>query len=196
MLIKRAFYLLRHGQTDWNLEGRYQGHADVALNATGLAQAAAAAERLGGVPIDRIITSPLIRALKTAAIVAERIGKPLHPERDLVERNFGGFDGQVIREVKQRHGLRPEESSQSILPADADSFAEIFDRAPRVVAKWLDAHPSEMLLFVAHGGIFDGLHAHLRGLRSGPESKHAAPYLFAPADTGWSIAEVAWLNCN
>lgn len=114
MLLTRPFYLLRHGQTDWNLEGRYQGHSDVPLNATGLAQAEAAAPRLAAVPIDRIVVSPLIRALKTAAVVAEQIGKPLHVERGLIERNFGSFDELVIKEVKQRHGLRPDQNSQSI----------------------------------------------------------------------------------
>ena len=64
-------------------------------------------------------------------------------------------------------------------------------RAPRTIALWLDAHPAETLLFVAHGGIFDGLHAHTLGPRTGPESKHATPYLFTPGPAGWSIAEVA-----
>lgn len=191
MLLTRPFYLLRHGQTDWNLEGCYQGHSDVPLNATGLAQAEAAATRLASLPIDRIVVSPLIRALKTAAILTERTGKPLHIERGLIERNFGGFDGHVIREVKQEHGLRPDQNSQSILPPDADPWTEINERAPRAVAKWLDIHPSETLLFVAHGGIFDGLHHHLIGPRAGPESKHATPYLFAPGPAGWSIAEIA-----
>ena len=191
MPISRAFYLLRHGQTDWNLEGRYQGHADIPLNATGVAQAEAAAERLAGMQIDRIVTSPLVRALKTAAIVAERVGKGMHPDRGLIERSFGSFDGQVIREVKARHGLRADENSRNILPSDADPWTEIFARAPRIVAKWQVAHPAETLLFVAHGGIFDGLHAHFLGPRTGAESKHACPYRFAPGPGGWSIDEVA-----
>ena len=57
MIPKRPFYFLRHGQTDWNLEGRYQGHSDIPLNATGIAQAQAAAESLGDVPIGRIVSS-------------------------------------------------------------------------------------------------------------------------------------------
>jgi broad specificity phosphatase PhoE len=195
MLINRSFYLLRHGQTDWNLEGRYQGHSDVPLNATGLAQAHAAAERLATVAIDRIVTSPLIRALKTAAIVAEKLGLPLHPDIGLIERNFGSFDGLVIGEVKQRHGLQPNENSRSILPPDADAWTEIHDRAPRTVATWLDAYPMDNLLFVAHGGIFDGLHAHVLSPRTGAESKHATPYRFAPVRDGaasaWSITEIA-----
>jgi probable phosphoglycerate mutase len=66
MIPPRRFYFLRHGQTDWNREGRYQGTSNVPLNATGIAQARAAAELLARVKVDRIIASPLFRALKTA----------------------------------------------------------------------------------------------------------------------------------
>ena len=60
MIPKRPFYFLRHGETDWNFEGRYQGQSDIPLNATGIAQAHAAADRLARVPIDRIVSSRLI----------------------------------------------------------------------------------------------------------------------------------------
>ena len=55
---KRKFLFLRHGQTDWNLQGRFQGHSDIPLNETGLAQARLAAERLSGQGIELIISSP------------------------------------------------------------------------------------------------------------------------------------------
>src|SRR5215831_6793156 len=151
MIPKCPFYFLRHGQTDWNLEGRYQGHSDIQLNATGIAQAQAAAECLVGTPISRIVASPLIRALATAAIVAEKLRKPIHVDRGLIERNFGSFDGLVRNEVKARHGLRPDQSSREILPADADPFDEIFRRIPPIIAEWLAARPGKLLLFVGHG---------------------------------------------
>jgi broad specificity phosphatase PhoE len=191
MIPKRAFYFLRHGETDWNLEGRYQGQSDIPLNAIGVAQAHAAAERLACAPIDRIVASPLIRSLATAAIVAEKLHIPIHPDRGLVERSFGSFDGLVIREVKQRHGLRPEQSSRAILPPDADPWHEIFERIPPVIARWMTTHPNDTLLFVAHGGVFDALHEHMLGPRLGPESKHAAPYLASPTITGWELAPLS-----
>lgn len=190
MIPKCPFYFLRHGQTDWNLEGRYQGHSDIQLNATGIAQAQAAAECLVGTPISRIVASPLIRALATAAIVAEKLQKPIHVERGLVERNFGSFCGRVIHEVKREHGLRPDEPSRDILPPDADPFHEIFDRIPPVVAKWMHLHPNELLLFVGHGGVFDALHHHLLGPRSGRESSFAIPYRATPSDKGWELRPV------
>jgi broad specificity phosphatase PhoE len=187
MIPRRPFYFLRHGQTDWNLEGRYQGHCDTALNRTGVAEAHAAAACLAEVAIGRIVVSPLLRAVATAAIVAERLGKPIQIERGLVERNFGSFNGLVVREVKARHGLRPDQSSRDILPPDADPFHEIFERIPPVVARWLAAHPNELLLFVGHSGVFDALHQHLIGPRSGRESDHAVPYLADPIPSGWEL---------
>jgi broad specificity phosphatase PhoE len=187
MIPKRPFYFLRHGQTDWNLEGRYQGRSDIPLNATGIAQAREAAEYLVCVPINRIVASPLIRALATAAIVAEKLQKPIHIDRGLVERNFGSFCGRVIHEVKAQHGLRPDQSSRDILPPDADPFHEIFDRIPPVVARWMTSHPNELLLFVGHSGVFDALHHHMLGPRSGSESNLAIPYLANPTCNGWEL---------
>jgi broad specificity phosphatase PhoE len=191
MIPQRPFYFLRHGETDWNREGRYQGQSDIQLNATGIAQAQAAADRLAEVSIDRIVSSPLIRALATAAIVAERLQKPIHLDRGLVERSFGSFNGLVIREVKAQHGLRPDQSSRAILPADADPWHEIFERIPPVIAKWMTAHPDDTLLFVGHGGVFDALHEYMLGPRSGRESSHAVPYLANPTLAGWQLNELS-----
>ena len=89
----RTFYFLRHGETEWNAEGRFQGHSDIPLNPQGLAQAHAAARIIAACPVDLIVASPLIRALTTAAIVAEAIGKPVRIDSELKERHFGDFEG-------------------------------------------------------------------------------------------------------
>ena len=191
MIPKRPFYFLRHGQTDWNLQGRYQGHSDIPLNANGIAQAHAAAECLACVRIDRIVASPLIRAVATAAIVAEKLQKPIHIDRGLVERNFGSFNGLVIHEVKAQHGLRSDQSSRDILPPDADPFFEIFDRIPPVVAKWMTTHADELLLFIGHSGVFDALHHYMFGPRIGREASHAIPFLANPTSNGWELSPVS-----
>lgn len=191
MIPPRPFYFLRHGQTDWNREGRYQGRSDIPLNANGIAQARAAAQSLAAVGIDRVVASPLIRALKTAEIVAVPRGLPIHIDGALVERHFGSFEGLVIREVKARHGVPLDQPSAAILPADADPWQEIFQRVPPVIARWLGRHPDETLLFVAHGGVFDALHLHLIGPRTGAESTHALPYVARPLANGWALAPLA-----
>jgi broad specificity phosphatase PhoE len=96
----------------------------------------------------------------------------------------------VIREVKAQHGLRADQSSRDILPPDADPFHEIFERIPLVIAKWMSAHPGELLLFVGHSGVFDALHHCMLGPRSGGESNHAVPYLAEPIDNRWELKPV------
>lgn len=95
------FYILRHGQTDWNLNRRLQGSTDIPLNATGREQARKAATLLETSGLTRIIASPLSRALETAQIVGAHLGiEPLIDPR-LIERNFGLFEGMTIDEVEQ-----------------------------------------------------------------------------------------------
>ena len=184
---KREFLFLRHGQTDWNLQGRFQGHSDIPLNETGLAQAHRAAERLSGQGIELIISCPLIRALKTAAIIAERIERPIRIDSGLMERTFGSFEGLVISEVKRRLGLQPNERLTRYLPADAEQWHETRARAASAIGAWLERHPSERLLFVAHAGLFDALHEQMFGTRLEP--KHE-PYLFQPTSKGWAVREL------
>jgi broad specificity phosphatase PhoE len=189
MLPARPFYFLRHGQTDWNTQGRIQGHTDMPLNATGLAQARTAAERLVGKGIDRIVSSPLARAHKTAAVVAERMRLSVHVDGDLMERTFGAFEGRILDEVKRQHGIPPAQPISTILPPDAEQWPQTLCRSRSVVARWLSAHPAEMLLFVSHDGLFRALHEQLVGTR--PGATHAAPYRFAPAAEGWMVSELA-----
>jgi broad specificity phosphatase PhoE len=185
---KRDFYFLRHGQTDWNVEGRFQGHSDIPLNATGLSQARAAALALACCPIDIVVASPLVRAARTAEIVNERLGKPILFDDELKERHFGAFEGLVIRDVKAKLGMQPHERMLKHLPADAEQWHETGARTVRVLTAWLDRHPEQTLLFVAHSGLFDALHEKVFGARIEP--KHAAPQLWKHDANGWSCAAV------
>ena len=89
-------YLMRHGQTDWNIVHRMQGRSDIPLNATGLKQARAAAHGMDELPIDRILTSPLRRARQTAQAVAAGRGVPVLVEDDIIEMAFGELEGQLL----------------------------------------------------------------------------------------------------
>jgi len=97
-------FLFRHGETDWNREGRLQGHTDTPLNATGLAQAEALTERLRPHRLDAVVSSDLARALTTGRIVAEGLGVPLIREPGLREANIGEAEGLYWPEVKSRFG--------------------------------------------------------------------------------------------
>lgn len=86
-------YVVRHGQTDWNKEGKVQGRADIALNAEGIRQAYITKELLENESIDLILCSPLLRARQTAEIIKGDREILLITEQGLIERDFGEFEG-------------------------------------------------------------------------------------------------------
>ena len=191
MIPNQRFLFLRHGQTDWNLEGRFQGLSDIPLNDTGVSQAVQAASRLQNTRIDRVVSSPLIRALKTAAVVADRLALPVHVDSALHERSFGSFEGEIIADVKRAHGLPTSEPARKILPADAEAWPQTLERSRTAFGAWLADRPSEeVTLFVAHHGLFRALSELLVG--GGLESGHAVPYEFVPPQErqAWSVAEI------
>jgi 2,3-bisphosphoglycerate-dependent phosphoglycerate mutase len=100
----RILFLFRHGETDWNREGRLQGHTDTPLNATGLVQARALGETLRSHRLDAIVSSDLLRAWMTAQIVAKALEIPLISEPGLREAEIGAAEGLLWAEVKTRFG--------------------------------------------------------------------------------------------
>ena len=101
---ERILFLFRHGETDWNREGRLQGHTDTPLNATGLAQAQTLAESLRPHRLDAVVTSDLRRARTTAQIVADLLPVPLFIEAGLRETNVGAAEGLLWADAKIRFG--------------------------------------------------------------------------------------------
>ena len=92
-------YLVRHGQTEWNLEHRLQGQMDVSLNDTGRSEAVICKNQLASVKIDEIISSDLLRAKETAQIINESLSLPIKYDSRLRELNCGDVQGQIIKEV-------------------------------------------------------------------------------------------------
>src|SRR5215211_8136133 len=97
-----AILLARHGETDWNREGRFQGWADPPLNDAGRAQAQALAERLREMPFDAVYASDLRRAFETAEIVAASHGVPVTPDPGLREVDIGSWSGLTRAEIEER----------------------------------------------------------------------------------------------
>ena len=97
--------LIRHGETDWNRQMRFQGHIDVPLNAAGQAQAARLAERLAREPLQVLVSSDLLRARQTAAPLAARLGLALVADAGLREQGFGELEGLRTADVQRE---RPE----------------------------------------------------------------------------------------
>ncbi len=150
----RAFWFLRHGETDWNVQGISQGRTDIPLNATGVAQAAAAAQALRGRGIASIVSSPLGRARVTAEAAGTVLGLPVSIVEDLQEVCFGVHEGTLQHASWFIAWIAGEHT-----PEGAESFAELRRRAVAGVAAAL-AQPSPVLV-VAHGALFRALRAEM-----------------------------------
>ncbi|MGN6209814.1 histidine phosphatase family protein [Asticcacaulis sp.] len=183
-----TFYVLRHGQTDWNVQMRLQGSTDIPLNETGRAQAHVAAKILAGEGINRIIASPLSRALETARIVGAVAG--LEPVIDgrLIERNFGLFEGMTIDEVHQhREDMREHMNPQADVdgkhyPWDAEPLPEVIDRVYACVNEYRE---TGKCLFVFHGIPFRAVtRKFLNDMYSSP---NAAPVCFKEDGGKWRM---------
>jgi broad specificity phosphatase PhoE len=142
--------LARHGETDWNVERRVQGHSDTPLNDTGRDQARALAEELAGEPIDAVYSSDLARAHETARIVAAERGLDLTAIRDLRERNFGTWEGLTDEEIYIRHPHARDRSWQEW--GDAETRDEMADRVLGALHRIAESHPGRRVLVVSHGG--------------------------------------------
>src|ERR1700723_3659024 len=127
--------LLRHGDTRLSPEHRFSGQRDLPLSASGTRQAKAAACRLAaGAPIDAVVSSPLQRAVDTAAIAAVELGLPTVIDDDLRETDFGDWDGFTLAEVQQRWpaaaGAWRRDPEQA--PPGGESFADTAHRVDQV----------------------------------------------------------------
>lgn len=152
----RTLLVARHGQTDWNTAGRFQGQTDIPLNAEGRQQAEILAERLLRRPLGAIASSDLGRARETADIVARRLGVPVsHVDPALRERRYGVFEGLTRAECESLHAeawlawreRRVEPPEAELQPDFVARLRAAFARVARDVAP---AH--DTVLVVSHGG--------------------------------------------
>jgi broad specificity phosphatase PhoE len=141
--------LVRHGETDWNREHRWQGWADVPLNELGRRQAAELAGRLRGVRLDAVYSSDLRRAHETAELVAAEHGLPVVADPGLREIDVGSWSGLTRPEIDERFGGE--------WPADAETGEEHATRVRAAAARILRAHPGGTVLLVTHGGTIRAL---------------------------------------
>lgn len=156
--------LVRHGETDWNRDGRWQGHSDTHLNDVGREQAARVAGELDGV--DVVYTSDLARARETADIVAARLGLPVRLDERLRERSFGAWEGKTGPEIEVefRDAHARWRAGEGPGAEDAEAFADFAARVQGFLADVLARHPDETVLVVAHGGSIRVIHALASGL--------------------------------
>ena len=150
------FYFIRHGETQWNVEKRYQGHTDIPLSETGLKQGELLGKRFKNIPVDYVYASPLIRAVETAKFVAEATNNELNTIDSFKEINFGEWEGHTVNELKQKYKDSYinflKEPFKYGFPGEG-SFDNVAKRVMEGIDQLLKAHEGKNIVVVSHGGI-------------------------------------------
>jgi len=171
------FWFLRHGETDWNAEGRSQGRTDIPLNHVGRMQARRAARTLAGQKIATIVASPLSRARDTAEAAAETLGLPVQLDPELAEVNFGAQEGEVMGNWYDSW------IAGDYTPPGGESFADLCARCVRAINR-ATALPGPVLV-VAHGALWRAFR-HEAGMTANIRTPNALP-LWAEPGTPWTL---------
>lgn len=162
--------LIRHGETDWNRELRFQGQVDVPLNATGHEQALRLGMRLASEAVHRLYSSDLVRTVQTASPAAERLALPGMADRALREQAFGVIDGMSVPDIQRDHPdiwARWLDFDPDYAPPGGETQREFHDRVMGAMARLAHAHGGERLVIVTHGGVLDILYRVATGLALG-----------------------------
>lgn len=166
--------LIRHGETDWNRELRFQGQLDVPLNAIGLEQARRVAERLAREPMQQLVSSDLQRALQTAQAVAGRIPAQLEPVLDaaLREQHFGVVEGLRVPDIQQQYPQAWEQwvrFDAHYAFQGGECTRDFHARVLAALHALAHRHAGQTVAVVTHGGVLDMVYRSALGLSlSGP----------------------------
>ncbi|MCZ7379167.1 bifunctional RNase H/acid phosphatase [Micromonospora sp. WMMC250] len=147
--------LVRHGETEYTEQRRYSGRGDVPLSEKGRAQVRETAARVAALAptVAAVLSSPLSRCTATAAAIAEALGDvPVRTEDDLIECDFGQWEGRTFAEVREGWPGEMDAwlASPRVAPPGGESFTHVAERAHRVVAGLLTAYPGETVVLVSH----------------------------------------------
>ncbi|WP_378956287.1 histidine phosphatase family protein [Pelosinus sp. sgz500959] len=146
--------LVRHGQTQWNLDMKYQGHCDIELTEKGVEQAMLAAQRLAGENISALYASDLSRALKTAECIGAKHNLPVTAVPELREINFGEWEGLTFESInsqsKDERSKLFTHPDEIIIPG-GETFRQVKERAINAITKLVAQHPDQTIVIVSHG---------------------------------------------
>ena len=147
---------VRHGQTEWNVLGRYQGQTDIALSPLGIEQAEKLAAYFPVDKVEAVYSSDLVRAMTTARCVADRFGLTVEPRAELRELNFGDWEGLTYDEIvaKWPDALNNFFQHPDVLEIPhGESFPKLRERALDAVEDIVARHPNQTVAVFAHGAI-------------------------------------------
>ena len=182
---KTTVILIRHGETDWNASGRWQGHSDIPLNDNGIQQAKLLARRLTSWPIKALYSSDLKRAARTASILGDALG--LQPDFDASwrERNGGEFEGLQAADLMGHRDFQTQRRDKNWAPPGGESNVQVASRVQIAFDKLLEDHPDQMVAVVSHGGAIITLLSLVVGFPPGERAR-----IWVSGNTGFSIVEV------
>ncbi len=149
-----TIYLIRHGETDWNLQQRYQGQKDIPLNETGIKQAQMISESLNGTHFDALYSSDLIRAFQTAQQISKKINLPIITHPSLREINQGDWEGKYIKDVLATSADEVRAVYQNPHTArkpGGESIAEVAHRMYTFLDILAEKHHQQTIIIVSHG---------------------------------------------
>ncbi|MBI3000023.1 MAG: histidine phosphatase family protein [Deltaproteobacteria bacterium] len=157
------FLVVRHGETAWNLDVRWQGHLDSPLTARGIAQAEALARRLREAKFSALYSSDLGRAYETARIISNATGHGIVVDGRLRERNLGIFQGlrtdEIQKSYPEEYRLHKSIGADYVIPA-GESLRQQVERNVSCLEEIAQERAGESIVVVTHGGVLGGLFRH------------------------------------
>ena len=188
----RTLFAVRHGETEWNLIGKQQGHLDSPLTDSGIKQAHALAGGLFGKGIEVLYSSDLGRAVQTAEIIGAKLGLRVNVDHRLRERHLGSMQGMTKTEFRDHF---PKEFAafdsgdpEYVLPG-GESARQLFDRCIACCIELAARHPGGKILLVAHGGVLNSLFYYTLGI---PLTDPRRFSLFNAAVNSLSVCDDSW----
>jgi len=161
-------YVIRHGETEWNIEGRIQGHANSALTATGIAQAQALGEHLQHHTFSAFYSSDLDRAYHTAQAIAAKHTQSIQLEPLLREKCLGVFEGLLRAEMQTQYPTEYQQykfnHADYVIPGGGESGQQFLQRCIDCFNRLVQNHRGETVAVVTHGGVITNLFKYVVGL--------------------------------
>lgn len=159
--------VVRHGETLWNTQGRWQGHDDSSLTPKGLSQAEAVGRHLSNEDFSIIYTSDLGRARHTAEIIADATGKTVKSETRLRERHLGVFQGLTVSEMAEQYPElfhQYQQGDSNFIIPEGESLQQKHNRSIACFTDIASRHPGDAIVVVTHGGVINALARHAAGI--------------------------------
>ncbi|MCG8338895.1 MAG: histidine phosphatase family protein [Proteobacteria bacterium] len=186
--------VIRHGETEWNIQGRWQGHNDSPLTNNGIDQAKAAAQAVKSFKTSALYSSDLGRTIQTAESIVAETGHTILTDARLRERHLGIFQGLTIQQMSESYPSDYEHfksgDAEYKVP-EGESIRQRYNRSIECINELASNHPGESIIVVTHGGVLDGFFRYVTGLGlSAPRFYkiwNCGLNIFAKGSNGWAL---------